>query len=155
MDLAVRPARWEDAQLLWRWANDPVVRANAFRPEAIPLEAHLAWFRGKLAAAGTRIYIVEHGGVPAAQVRYDADGDKEALIDVSVAPEHRGRGLGAEALRRTAPRACQELGVAAVVGVVLEANAASRAAFRAAGFAEAARRVEQGRPCVVFRWPPP
>ena len=45
-----------------------------------------------------RIYVMELKSEPVGQVRYDRVNETEAEIDLSVASEHRGHGLGSLAL---------------------------------------------------------
>ena len=59
-------------------------------------------------------------------------------------------GLGSRALTESWRVACHELGVAAVRGAVIQGNDASIAAFRNAGFVEAAQERRGDRDCVVF-----
>lgn len=153
-ELHVRPAEARDGELLWRWANDSAVRDNAFSPDTIPLESHLAWFQGKLDSPDSRIYILEWKGRAAGQVRYDRTDDGDAEIDFSVSADHRGLGLGTPALTLTRERALSDLRVGCVVGFVLESNVASQKAFLRAGFGEEDKRHVQGRLSHVYSWPP-
>ena len=132
--LQVRHACFQDAELLWQWANDPTVRASSFHPEPIPLDEHIEWYKEKLTSPDTRILILELDQEPVAQVRYDRVDTDTAEIDFSVVPDHRGRGLGTRALVLTSGMACRELGVKCLKGVVFSANEASVRAFTKAGF---------------------
>ena len=51
MTLRLREVTGKDMDLLFRWANDPVTRKNAFHTEQIPYETHRAWFVKMLAEA--------------------------------------------------------------------------------------------------------
>lgn len=136
--LSVRPVTEADSRVLWEWANDPVVRAWAFDASPITWEEHCRWFAGKRANPGCAMYLILRDGAPAGQVRFDVQPDGAAEIDISLAPEARGRGLGAEALER-ACEAFELLGKARVlIAVVKPDNAASRRVFTRAGFAEQA-----------------
>ncbi|HEY7060815.1 MAG TPA: GNAT family N-acetyltransferase [Chloroflexota bacterium] len=147
--LTLRPATRDDARLLWEWANDPDVRANAFFPEPIPWETHRAWLDRKLAAPDCRIWIAARGGAPVGQVRYDRAGDA-AEIGISVAAAGRGQGLGTALLRASAPRACAELGVRRLVALVKPQNHASARAFERAGFRQVGTTTRHGQPCLEF-----
>jgi UDP-2,4-diacetamido-2,4,6-trideoxy-beta-L-altropyranose hydrolase len=136
--LALRPATADDALFLWGLANDPAVRAAAFHPEVIPLDAHLAWLERRLGSDATRLWILEQRGCPIGQVRYDRVSPEVAEIDYAVAAAYRGRGLGHAALRLSAALAATALGVRRLRGDVLAANVASGRAFEAAGFVRAA-----------------
>jgi len=132
--LQVRRACFQDAELLWQWANDPIVRANSFRPEAISLDEHIEWYKGKLTSSDTRIWILELNRVPVAQIRYDRVHMVIAEISFSVVCDYRGRHLGTRALVLTSGMACRELGVKRLRGIVFSSNEVSVRAFTKAGF---------------------
>src|SRR5258706_3099130 len=70
-DLRIRLASYDDALLLWQWANDPVARQNSFNSAAIAWDDHEAWYREKLASRNCRNWILEIGDLPVGQIRYD------------------------------------------------------------------------------------
>ncbi|MDP6403372.1 MAG: GNAT family N-acetyltransferase [SAR202 cluster bacterium] len=150
----VRTAQITDLELFWRWANDPVTRWNSFSPNEISLKEHSEWFRRTIASPSSRIYVVELDDEPVGQVRFDKVSSDEAEIDVYIAPEHRGRGLGTLALRLTREMARKDLGIAGVIGIVKTSNPASCAAFQKADFVESEGRIVKGHECRVFLWPP-
>lgn len=133
MAFCLRPATAADARLLWAWRNEPEVRRQSFAVEAIAWDTHVGWLTQKLAAAETRIWILEEDGRPAGQVRYERTGDS-AEVSVSVAGAARGRGVGRALLVMSAPVACRELGLRVAYGLVKESNHASLRAFERAGF---------------------
>ena len=143
MALGCRRAMMADADLLWRWANDPLTRANSLSTAPIPYAEHLQWLRRRLGSEATKIWIFSDSGTPVGQVRFDRAGDS-ALISISVASEHRGRGFGramlTEAVRKM--RARWGPGVRPKA-LILDRNAASLALFRACGF-RMVGRVERG-----------
>lgn len=142
--LRLRRAAERDRELLWRWANDPVTRANSFNPEQISMETHAEWFARKMANPGSRIWIAELSGVPIGQVRYDRAGNA-AEVSISLATERRGQGLGSRILKVTAARACKELGVSMLVAHALPDNQASIRAFLQAGYASVGIVQHDGR----------
>lgn len=148
--LRVRRACFQDAELLWQWANDPSVRANSFHPEAIPLDEHIEWYKGKLTSPDTRIWLLELNEVPVAQIRYDRVRADTAEIDFSVVPDYRGRGLGARALILTSDMAYRELGVKRLKGVVLNSNEASVRAFTKADFECVGQEQVSDKFCNIF-----
>src|SRR2546427_12654905 len=93
MNLVWREARMADADVLWRWANDPETRQNSFTTSAIPYEQHVAWLAERVGADATRIWIFSDGDVPVGQVRFDISGDV-AEIGITVAPGQRAHGYG-------------------------------------------------------------
>src|SRR2546428_13692444 len=93
MDLVWREARMADADVLWRWANDPETRQNSFNTSPILYEEHVAWLSQRLGSDATPTWIFSDGDVPVGQVRFDISGDV-AEIGITVAPEQRARGYG-------------------------------------------------------------
>ena len=150
--LDLRRASLEDAELLWEWANDPLVRSNSFNSDAIPIGNHMDWFKEKLASNSTIIYILETDKTPVAQIRYDC-GEKEcANISFSVASGYRGKGLGEQTLLLSAKRACRELGVKHLKGTVLDYNETSKRTFVKAGFRRIGCEKISDKMCHIFLW---
>src|SRR5712691_1473229 len=136
MKLVCREAGIDDAELLWRWANDAETRRNAFSKSTIPFDEHFAWLERRLRLDATRIWIFSDEDTPVGQVRFDIVGEA-AEIDISVAPERRGRGYGKAMLTGAIDRLRAEHGARFTPRAsVLEANAASLRMFRACGFTE-------------------
>lgn len=92
--LQARIARLDDEDLLLYWANDPLVRSNAFNPEAIIAETHQKWFYKRLRdPENCKIYIVEtEDRLPIGQVRFERAGG-EWEIHYSIAAYARSRGI--------------------------------------------------------------
>ena len=133
--LTLRPATSDDAALLWRWVNDAAVRASAFSPDPIPWEGHVAWFQRRLQDDGCRIFIAhDPEGSPVGQIRFDLHENGRAQIDVSLAVEHRGRGLASELIVVGLAAYWEEGGSSQVDAWVREENTASRRSFERAGF---------------------
>jgi len=93
--LKTRPARRDDEDLLLQWANDPLVRRNAFHPQAIDPATHRKWFFQRLRdLEHCRLVIVEtENGLPIGQVRFELTADGWE-IDYALDPRARSRGLG-------------------------------------------------------------
>lgn len=135
--LIARYARLDDEERLLRWANDPLVRANAFKPETISAEIHRNWFYRRLRDPQyCTIYIIEtEEGLPLGQVRFER-AENEWEIHYSLASFARGRGM-AHNLLRVAMNAfrviCKD---AAVFGRVKQGNLPSQKIFDELGFVE-------------------
>jgi len=152
MTLSLREATADDVDLLYAWRNEPATRESSFQTTVIDIESHRQWFARKLSERDrTRIWILTESGDPAGQVRYDRDSDL-AEISFSIDLRFRGRGLGTEILRLSAPRACRELLVTRLRGVVKPDNRASIAAFDRAGFRREGESIVNGVPALVFGW---
>jgi len=148
--LISRRAAADDAELLWRWANDPETRGNAFDPSPIPYESHLNWLQARLASAATLWWIFSDIAGPVGQVRFDVT-DTVADIDISVARERRGQGHGrtmlVQAIRHLREERSDEVRPRAAV---LTHNTRSLAMFRACGFVEAGLERRNGVDATVL-----
>jgi len=134
--IRLRPVVQEDCRLLWQWANDPVVRAAAFSSDPIPWESHVDWFDSHLRDPTCYMYIAETAkGCPIGQVRLDTE-DGGAVIDVSLAPDYRGKGYSVSVIDRAVRRFFRDGGGREVHAYVKPENISSRRAFRGAGFLE-------------------
>lgn len=139
----IRAATAEDAECFWYWANEPGVRTAAFDSNPIPWSTHQEWYRRKLAEENALLFVAEIEGLPVGQVRFDF-GEKscEWEIDVSVAPESRGLGIGTEMLIKAVAAFRTARACATATAWVKKDNTASRKTFEKVGFAEIAARAD-------------
>ena len=93
--LNLKRAKKKDAELIYKWANDPEVRINAVNKEAIIFENHLGWFNKKVISDETFIFIGYLDEIPVGQIRFDKN-ITDWQIDYSIDNNHRGKGLGKE-----------------------------------------------------------
>jgi len=134
--LHLRKVSASDCQLLFRWANDPVVRKASFRPREISWEEHEEWFQGKLGDPSCLFYIVETSDrEPVGQVRFDLVGTK-AIISASICEQFRGLGMGGGLLRLACEKAITDKGgtMATIEALIKQENTPSQKAFQQAGF---------------------
>ena len=122
MSLQLRRAEHADRDLLFGWANDDAVRANAFHTEKIPYEKHVVWFDKMMADASVHQYILCDGGTPVGQIRLNVEGS-EAYVDYSIAADLQAMLAGGQI-----PHAAR------IVGQVKYGNDASARAFERCGF---------------------
>lgn len=133
--ITLRPVRAEDCEAVWHWRNDERTHRFIPDPAPIPLESHRAWFAGVL--SGERpvdLLIGEAAGEPVGVLRFDHAGPL-ATISIYLVPGRENRGEGRALLRAghdwlAAHRPATET----IEALVLEGNAASHRAFRAAGY---------------------
>lgn len=135
MVLRLRKASQEDMDLLFQWANDPVVRSNAFHTEQIPYENHVKWFANMMADMSVYQYILCDGEFPVGQIRLNIE-DSAAVIDYSVAAAYRGKGYGSRMLRMIPMQIVQDKisEVTELIGQVKYGNDASARAFESCGY---------------------
>lgn len=135
-ELSMRPAELADANLIYRWRNDPNTRRYFFDPRPIDLAVHEAWYASVLADPESLLLIGQEHDQPIGAIRFDIVGDV-ADISVYLAPHKRGLGLGHRLiywgmrwLRSQRPT------VRLLNARIHPKNIASQAAFTAAGFVE-------------------
>lgn len=132
--LTVRHARLADSETYWNWANDELVRVNAFRSGSIEWETHREWFQKRISSRDSKLIIAESVVGPVGQVRFDRVGEFW-IIDFSVARQFRGHDRGQEVLA-LAIKLFRKSSPAPLIGEVKEVNFASIKVFQKLGFSE-------------------
>lgn len=130
----LRPAGAHDSEDLLRWRNDPVTRANSFHSEAISPEEHQRWFSQTLQRSDRLLLIGMADADKIGVVRFDLAGDS-AEINLNLAPEARGRGLGTELIVAGSGYLLQQHpAIAKIYAKIKRENLASIRAFEKAGY---------------------
>lgn len=131
-NLQIRPVKGSDCELLFKWANDKLVRSNAINKELISWEDHLQWFSKCISSEVTKIFLMETNGISVGQVRFDKDNAGFWIIDYSVDPAHRSKGYGY--LLLTYGMNKFPAGERRFIGYVKSSNEASKKVFEKIGF---------------------
>jgi UDP-2,4-diacetamido-2,4,6-trideoxy-beta-L-altropyranose hydrolase len=140
----------DDRQLLFHWANDPVMRNNSFHANAIDWEEHCAWFTAKLQdPACLMLLAFLDGGRPLGLARFDMQ-SHSAVVSVSIAAEFRGRGWGGRVIRKACEAFFAARPVARVNAYIKKDNVASQHAFAKAGFSREPDVPYQGDTAVMM-----
>lgn len=137
--ISLRPATASDSDRLLRWRNDPETRLWSRSQAEVATAEHQQWLARTLDDPAIALWIAETDGGPVGQVRATPEAPDAAEIHVSVAPEARGRGLGAEVITEAAARALADTTVRRLIAHVKEDNHASLRAFARAGFEQCGR----------------
>lgn len=135
--ITVRPVSLDDADVLLDWRNDPATRAASLSTESVARPAHIAWLTSVIDDPRRVLYIGELDGAAIGTVRFDIESEAGAEVSLTVAPCHRGKRLAGPLLDAGLSR----FGTATpqdhhIIARVRVENAASRALFTSAGFAE-------------------
>lgn len=132
----LRPVVESDRDLLFAWANEPLVRQNSFSTKEITYEEHKKWFADLMKDNSCRQYIYICGKEAIGQARVKQRGD-EGEISYSICAQKRGMGYGKRLLRLVCMRAKEDFPmIRKLQGKVKPDNTASRKAFLRAGFLE-------------------
>jgi UDP-2,4-diacetamido-2,4,6-trideoxy-beta-L-altropyranose hydrolase len=158
--IGLRPAIAADEALLFRWANDPQVRANSFSPQPITPDEHRCWFQKGLEDPN-RLHLIAKptDSCPVGQIRFERAPEMvegracEATVDLSLDRCARGYGLAPDLVRLGLQAMEQRWGPAIdAVAEVLTSNTASNACFARAGFALERVSAVPPRSQAVNRW---
>ena len=131
-DVVLRLAVPGDRDRLLAWRNDPSTRANSVSVDPVAAPDHERWLARCLADVDRRLMVAERAAVPVGQVRLDRAG-AVAEVSITVAPDARGRGLGA-AMLASANHHAALWGVRELLARVRPENERSLRLFRSAGY---------------------
>ena len=133
--LKLRKVTQEDCELLWQWANDPIVRAASFSSEPIAWEDHIKWFNNKLNSPNCYQFIgLNSEDQPIGQIRFDIDSQLQAEIDVSIDPNERGKSYASDLIKLSTKYFFENTNIKVVNAIVKSENIASIKAFSRSGF---------------------
>jgi RimJ/RimL family protein N-acetyltransferase len=93
--LEIVPATMDDAEPLFDWRNDPLTRAMSRNQDPVTWDSHVDWLTRRLSQPSPHLYMAFLDGRRIGTFRVDGD-----EISYTVAPEHRGKGLGEAMLRK-------------------------------------------------------
>lgn len=138
----LRLVKESDIDLLFKWANDSLVRKNSFNSEQIPYEDHKKWFIKLINDSLQKQYIFMKNKEPVGQIRFSMSGT-EAEISYSVAPGMRGHGYGKIMLELAKKIFHEEHPeILKLIGKIKPENTASEKCFMNCEFEEAYRQFE-------------
>jgi UDP-2,4-diacetamido-2,4,6-trideoxy-beta-L-altropyranose hydrolase len=138
--LNLRPAAQDDAPAVFTWRNAELTRRHFRDPSPLSLESHVAWWRRCLDSPLRRLLVGRCGSVEVGVLRLDLDATgTQAEVSLYLDPALHGLGLGSALLEAAKGWVLgNEPAIKRLVAEVLPGNEASRAAFRSAGFKQAA-----------------
>jgi len=139
-EVVLRPATSADRALLLEWRNDQDVVRFSLSGRPVAAAQHANWLASILAAPPLRLWIAEEAGEPVGQVRVDLE-DATGTVSISVAPAHRGRGIGSRMLAALVVEMEPDAAVRTLRALVHRDNTASLRAFERAGFSDTGRHV--------------
>jgi len=137
-EAVLRPATPADRALLLEWRNDKDVVRFSLSGRPVAAAGHASWLAARLAEAAPRLWIAEEAKEPVGQVRVDLE-DETGTVSISVAPAHRGRGVGSAMLRALVIEMEADVAVRILLALVHRENTASLRSFDRAGFSDTGR----------------
>ncbi|HEY3331412.1 MAG TPA: GNAT family N-acetyltransferase [Capsulimonadaceae bacterium] len=150
--IVLRPAETVDARLLWQWDSDIAVRESSFRSDLTTWDEYHGWFKEKLSDPSFEILIArDREENPLGRAYLEIPGD-HGVINVAVAPEHRGKGHSPSLIRTATGYAFEKHAIRRVVGYIKGMNPASIHAFNSAGFKQAGAAVVDDEDALVYEF---
>jgi len=134
---SLRKAAYADCELIFNWANDQTVRANAFNPKPIAFRDHENWFDNKLKDERCHIFILSLHGADAGQIRFDMV-ENIAAISYLIDKDFRGLGLGSLIVSKGIDSMKAENKARRFIALVKLSNEASIRIFKHLGFVQKA-----------------
>ena len=134
-DLIFRNIKQSDREDLLAWRNDKTVREMSFNKAPVSIEEHNAWFDKAIIDPNKIFYIGEirpHQKIGVA--RFDRIKNNSYEINVNLALQCRGQGLGKLLISEGCSRLMNEKGASEIIAQVKTENTASIKAFINAGF---------------------
>ena len=138
-EVVLRPATSADRALLLEWRNDQDVVRYSLSGRPVAAAEHANWLTARLAEPAPRLWIAEEAGEPVGQVRVDLE-DETGTVSISVAPAHRGRGVGSRMLWALVIEMEADAAVRSLLALVHGENTASLRSFERAGFSDTGRQ---------------
>jgi RimJ/RimL family protein N-acetyltransferase len=133
--LSFRKANLEDVKLYFDWANDTSVREQSYNSSVIDFENHHKWFTSKLEDDTCLLLLFQNEEEQnIGQIRIQKENINQALIGISIARDHRGKGLAKEMLLMASDYFLEKNKGYLINAYIKEQNKSSKQAFERAGF---------------------
>jgi UDP-4-amino-4,6-dideoxy-N-acetyl-beta-L-altrosamine N-acetyltransferase len=134
--ITLKEATEDDCHTLFQWRNHPKVREYFFDDRLISYHEHKKWFHNSLQRDDRLIFVAHLDGKPVGVIRFDMVKPemRVAEIDIYVAPQRQGQGLGKKILAEGEDWVRERTRVRSLVARVIEENQASVKMFKSCGF---------------------
>ena len=125
--LTIRKANIFDVAILLDWRNDETTRANSINSKRVNYQDHIVWLNEILDNPDSIVYIAEDGKEQVGTVCVEFH-EFSSILSWTVAPEHRGKGLGKKLVKQIADGLAGKL-----VALIKPENIASQSIAKHAG----------------------
>lgn len=132
--LSLRLANIEDTQDILRWRNDPLTRAMSRNNDIIEDTQHRIWFNQALQDSKRLFLVGMYAEKKIGMVRFDQQQLKRWEINICLAPEARGKGMGKLILKSALLHFLSQYPEASIIADIKKINLASLRLFESMGF---------------------
>jgi UDP-2,4-diacetamido-2,4,6-trideoxy-beta-L-altropyranose hydrolase len=131
-----RFATESDADLYYKWANDPEVRKNSFNQDTIAYANHIKWFGARVTDKNYSLYLfLDKEERPLGQVRIEKT-ENGSTIDISIDKDFRGKSMGSLILNMACSDYLRRFPFESIYSYIKKENKASYNIFKKANFDE-------------------
>ena len=116
-----------------RWRNDEQTREHSIDQSVVTEADHRRWLDASLSSSERHLFVIETAGQPVGTTRLDRR-DAGWEISITVAPDHRGKGLGSVLLKVTADWFDENIGANVILSTIKPSNPASLGLFEKNGY---------------------
>lgn len=151
--LRLRPAKWQDCEQIWQWANEPTTRQASFQSNPISWEDHVQWFQQKLADEHCEFWLaIDTQDCPIGQVRFDPISTEMTQISLSVDLHYRNQGLGVEILKAAVQQIFRDSKILAISAWIKPENLVSIRTFEMVQFSKIGTEYNNGHPALHYQF---
>jgi RimJ/RimL family protein N-acetyltransferase len=142
--IRLRLALESDAELIWKWANDPETRSASFSTESISWDNHLQWFNDQLGNPNSLILLgFDEEDHPIGLVRFEIT-EHSCIQSENLNPDFRGQGFGWKLLQTACKIYFTRFNVQEIHGFIKKGNIASSKTAQKAGFQKTGTQIVKG-----------
>lgn len=151
VDFKLRKIKFDDAQTVFNWRNEPYIANLGTLKKTVTWEEHVNWLNNTLKETDRKAFILEIDKVPAGQVRFDRQAEEVCVISVYLIKQFWGKGYGIELIKK----GCHEIfsewkEVKSIQALVRRDNETGQKAFIKAGFIENEFLKDENHFCYVL-----
>jgi len=143
-----REATFKDAELVFTWANDRLVRLQSFYSTKIDLEHHLVWFKKKIDSTSDLFLIAEINKINTALIRFEGVNHK-TVVGILLDKNFRKKGLSSIILQGAMEIYFSRYSKT-VTAYIKETNIASKKSFEKVGFKFVKKDKINSIPCLTY-----
>ncbi len=149
----LRPAKWQDCEQIWQWANEASTRQASFQSNPIPWEDHVQWFQQKLADEQCEFWLaIDAHDCPIGQVRFDPISIEVSQISLSIDSDYRNQGFGVEILKMAIHQIFRNSKILSISAWIKPENLASIRTFEMVQFSKIGTEYNNGHPALHYQF---
>jgi UDP-2,4-diacetamido-2,4,6-trideoxy-beta-L-altropyranose hydrolase len=142
--IRLRLALESDAELIWKWANDPETRSASFSTESISWDGHLQWFSNRLGNPYSLILLgMDEEDCPFGYVRFEIT-EHSSIMSINLNPDFRRLGFGWKLIQTACELLFSRYSVQEIHAFIKKENIASSKSFQKSGFHKTGAQVVKG-----------